>query len=154
MKAVDSSMQLRSKKELIMAFLTSINVHTDVDRDWETFVLKQKEEDLEKLIKAESLKPEATRKFIDESFEAGVLKTNGTAVDDIMPPVSRFGGGNRAGKKQGIIDKLRAFFEKYFGLGIIMKPKEEKVITYDFSNSSRSLSMVAEEKAPYGETDE
>ena len=27
-----------------------------------------------------------------------------------------FGGGNRAGKKQGIIDKLMAFFEKYFGV--------------------------------------
>lgn len=35
-----------------------------------------------------------------------------------MPPVSRFGGGNRAEKKQNIIDKLKAFFEKYFGLGI------------------------------------
>ena len=35
-----------------------------------------------------------------------------------MPPVSRFGGGGRAQKKQGVIEKLKAFFEKYFGLGI------------------------------------
>jgi type I restriction enzyme R subunit len=33
-----------------------------------------------------------------------------------MPPVSRFGGGNRAAKKQGVIDKIKAFFEKYFGI--------------------------------------
>jgi type I restriction enzyme R subunit len=33
-----------------------------------------------------------------------------------MPPVSRFGGGNRVVKKQGIIEKLMLFFEKYFGL--------------------------------------
>jgi len=33
-----------------------------------------------------------------------------------MPPVSRFGGG-RAQKKQGVIDKLKAFFEKFFGIG-------------------------------------
>ena len=33
-----------------------------------------------------------------------------------MPPVSRFGGG-REKKKQGIIDKLKAFFEKFFGIG-------------------------------------
>ena len=124
MKAVDSSLQLRSKKELIKAFLDSINVNTDVDSDWETFVLQQKEADLEQIIKEERLKPDATRKYIHESFEAGALKTSGTAVDDIMPPVSRFGGGNRAGKKQGIIDKLRAFFEKYFGLGIVMQPKD------------------------------
>ena len=124
MKAIDSSTQLRSKKELIKAFLKSINVNTDVQKDWESFVLKQKEEDLEEIIRSERLKPEATRRFIDESFEAGTLKTNGTAVDEIMPPVSRFGGGNRAGKKQSIINKLKEFFEKYFGLGIVMKPKE------------------------------
>ena len=144
LKVMDSSFELRSKKELIQAFLDSINVNTDVDKDWETFVLKQKEEDLDQIIKEERLKPEATRKYIDESFEAGALKTNGTAVDDIMPPVSRFGGGNRAGKKQGIIDKLRGFFEKYFGLGIVMKPKAE------YPEPKVRLSMVAEERDPFG----
>ncbi|MBQ9713651.1 MAG: type I restriction endonuclease subunit R, partial [Bacteroidales bacterium] len=118
MKAVDSSIQLRSKKELIRAFLDSINIKTDVNRDWKEFVQRQRKEDLDNIIKDERLKPEETEKYIRESFEAGSLKTNGTAVDDIMPPVSRFGGGKRAEKKQGIIDKLRAFFEKYIGLGI------------------------------------
>ena len=151
MRAVDSSTQLRSKKELIKAFLKSINVNTDVHKDWEAFVLKQKEEDLNEIIQSERLKPDATRRFMDESFEAGALKTSGTAVDDIMPPVSRFGGGNRAGKKQGIIDKLRAFFEKYFGLGIVMQPKEETVIRYDFSGNSGQASKVAESTAPYGD---
>ena len=33
-----------------------------------------------------------------------------------MPPVSRFGGGNRAAKKQTIIEKLKTFFERYFGI--------------------------------------
>ena len=125
MKAVDSSIELRSKKELIKAFLNSINVNTDIDRDWETFVLAQKEADIEDIIKNERLKPEETRRYIDECFEAGGLKISGTAVDDIMPPLSRFGGGNRAGRKQGIIDKLKVFFDKYFGLGIVMKPKGE-----------------------------
>ncbi len=118
MKAVDSSIQLRSKKELIRAFLDSINIKTDVNKDWKEFVQRQKKEDLDNIIKDERLKPEETERYIRESFEAGSLKTNGTAVDDIMPAVSRFGGGNRAKKKQGIIDKLRAFFEKYIGLGI------------------------------------
>jgi len=34
-----------------------------------------------------------------------------------MPPVSRFGGGARTKKKQAVIDKLKVFFEKYFGIG-------------------------------------
>ena len=34
-----------------------------------------------------------------------------------MPPVSRFGGGgSRDKKKQTVIEKLKAFFEKYSGL--------------------------------------
>ena len=150
MKAVDSSIQLRSKKELIQAFLDSINVNTDVDQDWETFVLEQKDADLDQIIKEERLRPEATRKYIDESFETGTLKTSGTAVDAIMPPVSRFGGGNRAGKKQGIIDKLRAFYEKYFGLGIIMKSKDANPFTYDISSSGQQLLKAADGRVPYG----
>ena len=30
--------------------------------------------------------------------------------------MSRFGGNNREVKKQTVIDKLKLFFEKYFGL--------------------------------------
>ena len=33
-----------------------------------------------------------------------------------MPPVSRFGGSGREKKKQIVIDKLKTFFDKYFGL--------------------------------------
>jgi type I restriction enzyme, R subunit len=43
------------------------------------------------------------------------MKTIGTAIDKIMPPMSRFGGG-RDVKKRGIIEKLQEFFKKYFGL--------------------------------------
>lgn len=75
-----------------------------------------KEADLEELITEEKLKPEETRKYLDNSFRDGTLKTTGTDIDKIMPPVSRFGSGNRATKKQGLIEKLKAFFEKYFGL--------------------------------------
>ena len=48
----------------------------------------------------------------------GVLfvKTTGTDIDKLMPPMTRFGGGNRAEKKQGIIAKFLTFFEKYFGI--------------------------------------
>lgn len=69
-------------------------------------------------IATERLKAEETRKFIDNAFRDGSVKTTGTDIDKFMPPVSRFGGGNRATKKQTVIEKLKAFFEKYFGLGI------------------------------------
>ena len=65
----------------------------------------------------QKLNEELTRKFLENAFREGEIKTAGTDIDKIMPPVSRFGGGNRAQKKQTIIDKLKAFFEKYFGVG-------------------------------------
>ena len=64
----------------------------------------------------EKLKEEETRRYIEKAFRDGTVKTTGTDIDKLMPPVSRFGGGNRAAKKQGIIEKIQAFFEKYFGL--------------------------------------
>ena len=115
MKAVDSSTQLRSKKELIEAFLRIVNVDTNVHEDWHTFVDVEMEADIQKIIDEEKLKPEQTRAYIAKSFDFGSLKTNGTVIDDIMPPVSRFGGG-RAKKKTGVIEKLKGFFEKYIGL--------------------------------------
>ncbi|MDD3429235.1 MAG: type I restriction endonuclease subunit R [Oscillospiraceae bacterium] len=115
-KAVDSTMQLRSKKKLIEDFIETVNVGTEVNSDWQKFVQAQKETDLEALITDEKLKPEETRKFVDNSFRDGTLKTTGTDIDKILPPVSRFGGGNRNAKKQSIIEKLKDFFEKYFGL--------------------------------------
>ncbi len=114
-KAVNSSIQLRSKKELIESFIRTVNASTEVNEDWRRFVLEQKEHDLSEIIEEERLKPVETRKFINNSFRDGTIKTTGTDIDKIMPPVSRFGGGREV-KKQGVIDRLTTFFEKYFGL--------------------------------------
>ncbi len=114
-KAINSSIELRSKKELIERFIEQVNVSTKVDEDWRKFLHERKEADITAIIEEERLKPEETRRFIDNAFRDGMLKTTGTAIDKIMPPVSRFGGG-RAAKKQGIIEKLMIFFEKYLGL--------------------------------------
>jgi type I restriction enzyme R subunit len=114
-KAINSSLELRSKKELIERFIEQVNTSTKVDEDWRRFLHERKEEDITAIIEEEKLKPEETRHFIDNAFRDGVLKTTGTAIDKIMPPVSRF-GGSRAAKKQGIIERLLNFFEKYLGL--------------------------------------
>lgn len=114
-RAVDASPELRSKKALIETFLAGITDVSDVLLEWREFVVKEKEAELEAIIASERLKPEETKRYIENSFRDGALKTIGTDIDKIMPPVSRFGGG-RAEKKQGVIDRLTKFFEKYFGL--------------------------------------
>lgn len=114
-KAVDSSLQLRSKKELIENFIRTVNAATNVEADWRSYVRGRRDGDLAELIGSERLKPEETKNFVDNAFRSGALKTTGTDIDLIMPPVSRFGGG-RAAKKEGVIRKLMDFFEKYAGL--------------------------------------
>ena len=116
-KAIDASPSLRSKKQLIEDFIARVNDTDDVVSDWNDYVVKQRESDLGAIIKEERLKEQETRQFMENAFREGEVKTVGTDIDKILPPVSRFGGGGRAKKKQSVIEKLKGFFEKYFGIG-------------------------------------
>lgn len=115
-KAIGASLELRSKKELIDEFIKTINVQTNVEEDWIKFVKNQKETEIESIIAEQKLKHEETKRFIDNAFRDGMLKTTGTDIDKILPAVSRFDGGNRIEIKQRIIKILQSFFEKYFGI--------------------------------------
>ena len=117
-KAINSSLELRSKKELIEGFIERVNSSKNITDDFQKFVREEKEKDLEKVIEEEKLKPEETKKFIDNSLRDGNFKTTGTDIDKLLPPVSRFSSGNRGIKKQGVIDKLKVFFDKYLGLTV------------------------------------
>ena len=116
-KAIDASPELRSKKALIETFIAGINDVQDVMAEWHDYVAKMREEELLKIIKEEKLKEVETRKFIENAFRDGEIKTIGTDIDKLMPPVSRFGNSNRSIKKQNVIDKLKSFFERFFGIG-------------------------------------
>ena len=115
-KAIDSSLELRSKKALIETFIAGINDVDDVMLEWREFVTKQKELELASIIAEMQLKDKETRKFMDYSFRDGVMKTTGTDIDKLMPPMSRFGGG-REKKKFSVIERLKQFFERFFGIG-------------------------------------
>ena len=134
-KAVNASPELRSKKQLIESFIGSIDNSGDVVAEWNEFVEHQREEDLEIIIAEEKLKPEETRRFLEKAFEDGEIRETGTDIDRIMPPVSRFGGGgnDRASKKQTVVEKLKGFFEKYFGVGTKFEATPTKV--YDFGET-------------------
>ena len=117
-KAIDASPELRSKKKLIESFMEGINEIEDVMNEWHDFVIKRREAELKEIITTENLKPDDTRKYMECAFRDGEIKTVGTEIDKLLPPISRFGGtGNRAKKKQSVIEKFKAFFEKYFGIG-------------------------------------
>lgn len=116
-RAINSSPSLRNKKDLIEQFVDSVSATAKVDAQWQAFMAAKKVEELDRIITDENLNAEATRSFIDNAFRDGSIPTTGTAITKILPPVSRFSKGNgHATKKQTVLDKLAAFFERYFGL--------------------------------------
>lgn len=117
-RAVNSSPSLRNKKDLIEQFVDSVSATAKVDAQWQAFMAAKKAEELERIISDENLNAEAARSFVDNAFRDGAIPTAGTVITKILPPVSRFSkDNNHTAKKQAVMDKLGAFFERYFGLG-------------------------------------
>ncbi|MCE5347108.1 MAG: type I restriction endonuclease subunit R [Bacteroidales bacterium] len=113
-KAIDSSVELRNKKDLIEKFIESLNLATRVDDDWRTFVDAKKLEELETIITEENLDKEETYKFVNNSFRDGYIQSTGTAFTKVLPPVSRFTTtGDRTKKRETVLEKLNAFFSKF-----------------------------------------
>lgn len=116
-KAIDSSVELRNKKDLINQFITSLDIHSVVDEDWRKFVDQKKVEELEEIIATENLDRDATYQFVKSSFRDGRVPAAGTAISKVLPPVSRFSPtGERTKKRESVIDKLTNFFERFFDI--------------------------------------
>jgi len=116
-RAINASPSLRNKKDLIEQFVASVSTKARVDAQWQAFVAKRKVEDLDRIIADEGLNADETKAFVDNAFRDGAIPVTGTAITKILPPVSRFAkNNNHSAKKQTVLDKLAAFFERYFGL--------------------------------------
>lgn len=117
-RAISSSMELRSKRELILDFINRVDPGSDVDVDeeWKRFVKERRKAELKEMIDDYNLNSEKTQRFIRNSFRDGEIRTTGTGIDEIMPPVSRFGKVDRDALKGDIIDAVKRYFERYYGL--------------------------------------
>ncbi len=116
-KAINSSVELRNKKDLINQFITSLDIHSVVDDDWQKFVNKKKIEELEQIITNENLDHDATYAFVKNAFRDGSVATTGTAITKVLPPVSRFSPtGERTQKRESVLSKLTSFFERFFDI--------------------------------------
>lgn len=116
-KAIMASPDLRNKKDLIMAFIDSLDQNSNVYTDFESFMNSKKKEELDKIIAEENLNKEETYNFIQRSFEQGRVETNGTEISTILPPMNMFTPTNdRQEKKNKVIDKLLGFFDRFFSI--------------------------------------
>ena len=99
------------------------------------------------MINEENLNEEETRKFLDHAFRDGQVKTTGTDIEKILPPMRRFGGDNRTERKQTIIEKISKFFEKYFGISNSESETDNE--EYDINDEENTNLMVAEDDNKY-----
>ncbi len=116
-KAIDSSVDLRNKKELIERFIESLTPESDVDEDWLAYVEEQRRTELDRIIADENLNHDEAYKFMDNAFRDGFVQTTGTAITKVLPPVSRFTPtGDRTKKREAVIDRLTAFFNRFWDI--------------------------------------
>ena len=108
--------------------------------DWNLFIAGKRKEELDRIIEEESLNPEETQKFMENAFRDGYVQTNGTAITKVLPPVSRFTKtGDRTKKRTTVLEKLTAFFERFWNIAEVMTEKSE-----DFPDDNRIETSNAE----------
>ena len=116
-KAITSSPDLRNKKYLIEEFISTLDGHSDVYKEFEVFMNSKKKEELDKIIAEENLNREETYNFVRKSFENVSVEATGTEIAKILPLMSRFSqNSNRSEKKNNVITKLMDFFDKFFSI--------------------------------------
>lgn len=116
-RAIESSIELRNKKDLIEQFIMSLDVSSSVDSDWIGFIEEKKKEELELIIMEENLNKVETYKFIENAFRDGTVATTGTAITKILPKMSRFDPDGQYTKiYENVIKNLNIFFERFFDI--------------------------------------
>lgn len=116
-RAIDSSLTLRNKKDLIMDFVDRVSARGDIDDEWRVYVETRKTAELDQIIAEEGLTPDETKAFVEHAFRDGRISAAGTAVTRIMPPSSRFSaGGGHGEKKQRVLARLQEFVGRFLGL--------------------------------------
>ena len=116
LRAMGSSPELRSKRDLIEQFISDTKEMEDVQEEWRKYIAQKKSEELQKIIDEEKLKAEETFKFMEEAFRSGEVKITGTDITAILPPMSPF-SKKRKEKKDIVIERLKAYFERFYGIG-------------------------------------
>ncbi len=123
LKLLDSSLSLRSKKELFLRFIDSLHTQSNVEKDFSAYIKTHKNNALQDIINALNLDPKKTKEFMQDSFERGELRDYGRAFGEILPPSPLFGKGAKQTHKvrKKALEKLQAFFELFKGLDMSNK---------------------------------
>ena len=160
-KAIDSSPDLRDKKELIENFIESLTPNSEVDTAWRQYANAEKRRQFEAIVEEENLKRDEAIEFIENAYERGYVPEGGMELDGIMPSINPFDpNANREGKIATVLEKLKAFFKRFADISdgnfnsntsslkpepTIMGPSlHHNVIPYSLEDKENGMLMAAE----------
>lgn len=117
MSAVDASVSIRKKKRLLQLFLAQVNNGGNASAEaFLSLVQGEYDKSVDSVVTELNLKTEA-RSFISKCVSEGRVITAGNALDDILPPMRRFGSGARHGEiREKSVEAIRKIVEEYCGL--------------------------------------
>lgn len=122
LKLLDSSLSLRSKRELFLRFIDSLHDQSNVAKDFSTYIKMCKDNALQDIIDSLNLDPKKTKNFMQDSFERGELRSYGKAFNEIYEgPLFGDEANQTHTIRQQALQKLQAFFELFKGLDISNK---------------------------------
>ena len=113
-KQIDASPDMRDKRDLIEKFIQQMTPESgsDVGEEWDQYIEQEKKKQLDAIIAEERLKPQETEDFMKRAFADGYVTETGTGIAKILPPSNPF-KPESGEKKQTVIDKLKAYLNKF-----------------------------------------
>ncbi|MCL1945295.1 MAG: type I restriction endonuclease subunit R [Firmicutes bacterium] len=111
---IDFRPELRSKKALILDFLSTVNNDTKVTQDFEQFVSKEQQKAVDELVANYNLKPNETKYLIKKCLVDGEVPISGTDISSVLPPMHPIKESNKYARiKSSVVQSLREFLDKF-----------------------------------------
>ncbi|GAA9425548.1 type I restriction endonuclease subunit R [Helicobacter pylori] len=109
---INSSIELRNKKDLIMDFIDKYNKDQEVHAYFQDYIHQKREEEFQNIIEENRLNEEEAYSFMQHAFNGGEINFSGTKFPQIIEErPSRFGKNSRY---QEVKEKAAASLSRFF----------------------------------------
>ena len=120
-RIIRSSIEHRAKEELMVSFIQQLDLKGLTDQatllaDFYHYAQECQRRELATLIAEEDLQEEAAKRYIQHSLLRGYASENGTDLHKTLPKMGIL-NPNYLPKKSRVLERIRAFVDKYKGIG-------------------------------------
>ncbi|WP_187932452.1 HsdR family type I site-specific deoxyribonuclease [Helicobacter pylori] len=124
---INSSIELRNKKDLIMDFIDKYNKDQEAHAHFQDYIHQKREEEFQNIIEENRLNEEKAYSFMQHAFRGGEISFNGTKFPEIIEEKpSMFSQNSRYQEvKEKVAASLSRFFHRFCDLTSAVFKKNE-----------------------------